>query len=40
MLNENGMSNRELCLQARKAEASKLNQQLAELNLQNHQENI
>ncbi|PLW51718.1 hypothetical protein PCASD_00562 [Puccinia coronata f. sp. avenae] len=40
MLNENGMSNRELRLQARKAEASKLAQQLAEFNLQNHQDNI
>jgi hypothetical protein len=34
------MRNRELCLQARQAEASKLAQQLAEFNLQNHQDNI
>jgi hypothetical protein len=40
MLNENRMRNRELCLQARQAEASKLAQQLAEFNLQNHQDNI
>jgi hypothetical protein len=40
MLNKNGMSNRELCLQERKAEASKLAQRLSEFNLQNHQDNI